>query len=317
MDPLSVLTTPFYHSITETIFATMGQRNKVLETDTPTAKFLYTIIKQLDLKSVDWNRVASDVEVSNGHAARMRYSRFRQQMEGTTGANKPRRKSKKGKTMDPPAEMQGIFPMAPPLIMPTMEQTDSSLPGNPFVKCEPGTQDNANLQSFMQHSPQLMMEAGTEGQYYFPQDFASTQFQLASNMPSGLPSPSPATSSSLLPENPYQFPTTSTSYPYSSSGCLYSSPAYPYSSPGTQSGFDLQEFGQMHPFTNYAPTISWEPQPSSSQESPAVKVEEEQQTHQEGPTVKVEEGQPTEEEIPSTGSQEDHHVVVKVEKIQD
>jgi hypothetical protein len=30
----------------------MGQRHKVLETDNPTAKFLYTIIKQLDLKSV-------------------------------------------------------------------------------------------------------------------------------------------------------------------------------------------------------------------------------------------------------------------------
>ncbi|KAI2674901.1 hypothetical protein CBS147355_6715 [Penicillium roqueforti] len=263
----------------------MGQRHKVLETDTPTAKFLYTIIKQLDLKSVDWNRVASDVEVSNGHAARMRYSRFRQQMEGNTGASKPKRKSKKGKTMDPPAEMQGIFPMAPPLMMPTMASIDSSLPGNPFVKCEPGIQGNANLQSFMQQSPQLMLEASAEGQYYFPQDFASMQFQLASSIPSAIPSPSPARSSSFM-QNPYQFPTMST--------------GYPFSSPGTQSGFDLRDFDQMNPFTSSAPAISWEPRSPSRQE---------------GPTMKAEEGQKqTEEEMSSTGNQEDGHVVVKVEK---
>ncbi|KGO77720.1 hypothetical protein PITC_009900 [Penicillium italicum] len=266
----------------------MGQRNKVLETDTPTAKFLYTIIKQLDLKSVDWNRVATDVEVSNGHAARMRYSRFRQQMEGTTGANKPKRKSKKPKTIEPPVEMPGIFPMAPPLMMPTMESVDSSLPGNPFVKCEPGTEGSANLQSFMHHSPQFMSETSTEGQYYFPQDFASMQFQLASSIPSGIPSPSPASSSFM---NSYQFPTAST--------------GFPYSSPSIQPSFDFSEFTQLQPFTNYAPTISWEPRPPSCQEGPTVKVEEEQQI---------------EEKMPSTGNQEvqeDQHVVVKVEKIQD
>ncbi|KUM62729.1 hypothetical protein ACN42_g4386 [Penicillium freii] len=242
----------------------MGQRNKVLETDTPTAKFLYTIIKQLDLKSVDWNRVASDVEVSNGHAARMRYSRFRQQMEGTTGASRPKRKSKKAKTMEPPLEMQGVFPMAPPLMMPTMEPIDSSLSGNPFVKCEPGTEgNNPNLQSLMQHSPQFMSETSTQGQYYFPQDFASMQFQLASNIPPRIPSPIP-TSSSFM--NPYQFST---------------APAvYPYSSASTQSVFDLREFDQMSSFTNYAPSINWEPRPPSRQEVPTVKVEEEEQTEQ-------------------------------------
>ncbi|KAJ5963919.1 uncharacterized protein N7479_003795 [Penicillium vulpinum] len=264
----------------------MSPRNKVLETDTPTAKFLYTIIKQLDLKSVDWNRVASDVEVSNGHAARMRYSRFRQQMEGNTGANKPKRKTKKGKTIEPPTEMQGISPMAPPLMMPTIESIDSSLPGNPFVKCEPGTQGNANIQSLMQHSPQLMLEASTEGQYYFPQDFASMQFQLASSIPSRISSPSPATSSSFM--NPYQFQTAPT--------------GYPYSSPSIQSGFDLREFEQLNPFANYAPTITWEPRPPSRQEGPGVKIEEEKQS---------------EEKISSAENQEDRPVVVKVENIED
>ncbi|OQE41835.1 hypothetical protein PENCOP_c004G08475 [Penicillium coprophilum] len=263
----------------------MVQRNKVLETDTPTAKFLYTIIKQLDLKSVDWNRVASEVEISNGHAARMRYSRFRQQMEGNTGASKPKRKTKKGKTIEPP-EMQGMFPMAPPLLMPLTEPTDSSLPGNPFVKCEPGTQGNANQQNLLQNYPQLVLETSTEGQYYFPQDFASMQFQQASSIPSGILSPSPATSSSSM--NLYQFQNTST--------------GYPYSSPIIQPSFDIRELGQVNPFINYAPTTFWEPCPPSCQDDPTVKIEEEQQT---------------EEKTQTTGNQEDQPVVVKAENIQD
>ncbi|ODA81637.1 hypothetical protein RJ55_00138 [Drechmeria coniospora] len=45
------------------------------------ARFLFAIIKQKNLKNVDWNLVASDPvllePISNGHAARMRFSRFR------------------------------------------------------------------------------------------------------------------------------------------------------------------------------------------------------------------------------------------------
>lgn len=82
-----------------------------MPTDGPTAKFLYSIIKQLDLKSVsvsdfarlllivqiDWNLVASQLEISNGHAARMRYSRFKQQMEGTTSTPRGSRAKKNAK----------------------------------------------------------------------------------------------------------------------------------------------------------------------------------------------------------------------------
>jgi hypothetical protein len=182
--------------------------------------------------------------------------------------------------------MQGLFPMAPPLMIPTMESINSSLPGNPFVKSEPGTEGNPNLQSLTQHSPQFMSETSTEGQYYFPQDFASMRFQLASSIPSRIPSLSPTSSSSFM--DPYQFPTTSASYPYSSAS--------------TQSGFDLREFDQLPYFANYAPCISWEPHPPSRQEHPTVKVEEEQQT---------------EEGILSAGSQEDQPAVIKVENIQD
>ncbi|KAI9856892.1 MAG: hypothetical protein M1813_008729 [Trichoglossum hirsutum] len=60
-----------------------------MPTDHANAKFLYAILQQLDLKSVDWNRVAAQLEITNGHAARMRLSRLKHQMEGV--APTPRR----------------------------------------------------------------------------------------------------------------------------------------------------------------------------------------------------------------------------------
>ncbi|KAJ6151634.1 hypothetical protein N7470_007231 [Penicillium chermesinum] len=47
----------------------MGQRTKVLETEGATPKFLYAIIRQMDLKIIDWNRLALELDISNGHAA--------------------------------------------------------------------------------------------------------------------------------------------------------------------------------------------------------------------------------------------------------
>ncbi|EFE37410.1 hypothetical protein TRV_07943 [Trichophyton verrucosum HKI 0517] len=81
------------------------KRSKTMPADGQTTKFLYTILKQLDLKSlvlghqIDWNLVASQLEITNGHAARMRFSRFRQHMEGnTTSARSPRAKKSKAET---------------------------------------------------------------------------------------------------------------------------------------------------------------------------------------------------------------------------
>ena len=71
------------------------------------SKFLYTIVKQLDLKSVslklphdriyglkeaqiDWAAVAAQLNITNGHAARMRFSRFKQAMEGVVPAPRKR-----------------------------------------------------------------------------------------------------------------------------------------------------------------------------------------------------------------------------------
>jgi hypothetical protein len=62
---------------------------------------------------MDWNKVAHhpilQQEISNGHAARMRYSRFKKQMDGTTTIRKPRnpnspRKIKVDKNKSPKKE---------------------------------------------------------------------------------------------------------------------------------------------------------------------------------------------------------------------
>lgn len=58
------------------------RRGKNHATDPQTPVFLYSILKQLDLKPIDWQAVADQIGISNGHAARMRYSRMKSQLEG-------------------------------------------------------------------------------------------------------------------------------------------------------------------------------------------------------------------------------------------
>jgi hypothetical protein len=47
-------------------------------------------IYQANNKQIDWNKVASELDITNGHAARMRFSRYKQHAEGTI----PTRKTK-------------------------------------------------------------------------------------------------------------------------------------------------------------------------------------------------------------------------------
>ncbi|KAI4153670.1 MAG: hypothetical protein LQ340_002173 [Diploschistes diacapsis] len=58
--------------------------------DKDCAKFLYVILKQMELKNVNWQKVADDMGIGKGHAARMRYHRFKQNMEG----EKPSRRTR-------------------------------------------------------------------------------------------------------------------------------------------------------------------------------------------------------------------------------
>lgn len=65
------------------------RRSKIFTPDAQTVRFLYLILKQLDLKTVNWQDVADNIGIKNGHAARMRWSRFKQQAEGTPTQPKP------------------------------------------------------------------------------------------------------------------------------------------------------------------------------------------------------------------------------------
>ncbi|KAH6610230.1 hypothetical protein Trco_000250 [Trichoderma cornu-damae] len=101
--------------------------------DSAIARLLFAILKQKDLRDIDWNQVAADpvlVEpITNGHAARMRYSRFRATVNGHT-ASKRARPSEKARAAK---VKKGV-------------QTKKDKP----IKPEPGS---ASLSSYPQFSP--------------------------------------------------------------------------------------------------------------------------------------------------------------------
>ncbi|GFF35271.1 hypothetical protein IFM61606_02844 [Aspergillus udagawae] len=159
------------------------RRSKAMPTDGPTAKFLYTIIKQLDLKSVshrpffllhsqevlwtaannappqiDWNLVASQLEISNGHAARMRYSRFRQQMEGITStprSSRPKKTAAKtGKGTTSKADLLKDRGSSQPLVK--QENAGPAYESNPYIKVDPYGHEVQNLAEIPHVCTQVM-----------------------------------------------------------------------------------------------------------------------------------------------------------------
>ncbi|KAI0406953.1 hypothetical protein F4802DRAFT_60850 [Xylaria palmicola] len=100
--------------------------------DNAMTRFLFAILRQKNLKDIDWNQVAHDPilaqEITNGHAARMRYSRFKSAMLGLeptkrnrTGPPKSRvtkskkdLKSRKGESVKSEPSTPGSPPTASP-----------------------------------------------------------------------------------------------------------------------------------------------------------------------------------------------------------
>ncbi|KAJ5643999.1 uncharacterized protein N7484_006506 [Penicillium longicatenatum] len=235
----------------------MVQRGKVLEIEGPTPKFLYAMLKQLDLKIVDWNRVAAEQAISNGHAARMRFSRFRNQMEGTTGAQRPGRKRNSKKTGNAEKGGKGdskalVFEMqqsANPAPGPSME-TSGSFQYINAVKSEEGNQrisfpDMGELYPWSQGVP-------TSDTNYIPQmnHFMSPEIQhgmtypgMPSSFPSGFPS---------MPSNPPWF----------------------YPSFEMMQDSTMQELTNSLPNFNYNQVANWEPTALNQAGNPPVKIED-------------------------------------------
>ena len=176
-----------------------------MPTDGPTAKFLYSIIKQLDLKSasspihssqelpwltfhqqIDWNLVANQLEISNGHAARMRYSRFRQQMEGTTSTprgSRPKKVANKGGKGNPKADLQkgSLSPQ------PSVKQENGMLAyqSNPMVKHDPYMQRIPDLGDIPYHPHQMSGHSASSSlsmSPYPPLAVAPTELGMQSSM---------------------------------------------------------------------------------------------------------------------------------------
>lgn len=102
----------------------------------------------LHFSQIDWQEVADQLDITNGHAARMRYSRFKAQMEGTpTQTRKPRAtgpRQRKPKPDKPPTpettqmEAPQILPEAEPAV-----KGEAGAKDGVMVKAEPGVEDEA------------------------------------------------------------------------------------------------------------------------------------------------------------------------------
>lgn len=114
-------------------------------------RFLFAILQQKCLKDIDWNKVAHDPilaqDITNGHAARMRYSRFRASMLGiepqkrnrtTSSKNRVTKAKKDGKVKkskdgngikeDSDSQESGVPDVAPKAESPRVKQEMSQPP---------------------------------------------------------------------------------------------------------------------------------------------------------------------------------------------
>ena len=146
-----------------------------MPTDGAISKFLYVIMKQLDLKSVscssvkrnghhthisqiDWQQVADQLDITNGHAARMRYSRFKQQMEGIPPATRkartatPRQKKAKSDKPDKKDKKQSEEHQVPIFKVENEEDVDEM----------PGVESTVKEEHFVKPEPMIKTEVGGE-----------------------------------------------------------------------------------------------------------------------------------------------------------
>ncbi|RKU47376.1 hypothetical protein DL546_006700 [Coniochaeta pulveracea] len=79
--------------------------------DTAMTRFLFAILEQKCLKDIDWNRVASNPilpdPITNGHAARMRFSRFKQTILGKDSKSRNRTRDNKNRVTKAKKEPKG------------------------------------------------------------------------------------------------------------------------------------------------------------------------------------------------------------------
>lgn len=246
------------------------------------------------LYQVDWNTVARDLGISNGHAARMRYSRFKGQIDPSRAKKKTPKKGEKGDLkgdmtmqmqpgMSMPTPPQMSFHLMNPGQVPKAEPMDSHCQPSPFVKSEPG--HRVPREGNFAH--------GSEEQHHLSYPVSSGNMAPPPHMPQYVPNGLPFSMAPPLP-NATQFSSPTSFGPY---------PTVPISQ-----DFHMDEFGMHSPFLNNtpmintAPTIAWEPTSAPRREQTPV------EPRSESTPVSVK------EEPETAQSQIDIAIPIKVEK---
>ncbi|KAL1642450.1 hypothetical protein SLS58_005524 [Diplodia intermedia] len=67
-----------------------------MPTDKQNAEFMYSMLKQLEVKYIDWKVIAEEHGIKTGHAARMRWCRYRDAREGAKPAPRKNNKNNRG-----------------------------------------------------------------------------------------------------------------------------------------------------------------------------------------------------------------------------
>ncbi|KAI1506295.1 hypothetical protein F5X99DRAFT_129741 [Biscogniauxia marginata] len=212
--------------------------------DNAMTRFLFAILRQKNLKDIDWNKVAHDPilaqEITNGHAARMRYSRFRSAMLGL----EPTRRNRTG----------------PPKSRVTKSKKDPKAKKDEGIKLESATRSPSPPQPLEPPTPKIKQEI--------------PQYGFSNRLTPGL-TPGPMSTSPTITNTPVIQPRLLTpcsdTDAFASSSALVSSPASDmFNSPNTfdfhtascadhanptwQHGTTYSAFDAAFPFDHYGPT---------------------------------------------------------------
>jgi hypothetical protein len=222
---------------------------------------------------IDWNKVASDLEISNGHAARMRYSRFKSQIDPPSARTIKRKNAKKGGKGDLKGDIQASQAMqhqsfSESGLVPKLEPTGSTFQPNskPFVKYEPGTPNVYGIQG----------PSNSQDSFYSP-------FSHAMSPAPNMPSPQMMPARYLENFDPISH---GPQHQYLASGMSMTLPSGTYAPVpmSTPSGFttypsfplahdiNMPDFPSPTPGFNSGPVITWEPVLQQQSESPTSPV---------------------------------------------
>jgi len=196
--------------------------------DNATARFLFAILKQKNLKDINWEQVAKDPVLldpaPNGHAARMRYSRFKATVTGQQPSKRNRTPSGEKSRVSKPSKKE------------------SRMKSEDIIKSE---SVGINLSSLAQYSPATSMSPPYPGD---GRDDFSARFltPCSDDMTQSLPLSAAAASVAFLDQGSHDHP----ALPHSPSFSAFES-AYDLSGFGVQGSQNGPDLGSSQALADY------------------------------------------------------------------